>query len=479
MRVLLIWPHSPETVLNESLSCCEPLPLEYLAGALKDGHDVTIHDMRLDGAVANALAGSRPQLIGIAIPYTTAIRAARSVAREVRELAPEAPIVIGGHHPTVSSSWLDDFPADYIITGEGGRALRYLADSLARGGSWEMIPGLAPFSPGRRPPQPETIHSLDELSLPDRSATSGHRDKYFHSIYRPVALVRFSAGCPYRCTFCILWRMHEQRYLTKHDDRILAELAQIDVDNVYVVDDEAFIQPARMARLAGAISDSGIRKKYHMYLRSDTAVRNPTLIEQWAEIGLDSVMIGAESMQEQDLLDYKKALRSSDTCRALRLFHSLGIKVRANFIVRPDYCEADFERLAETVRKLEIDLPSFAVLTPLPGTLLFEERRAELAWDNPDLFDCYHTLFPTRLPIDKFYDSLASLLEWASCRNRPAGGELPGVFYFSSGHAFERMLAAIRNGSRLHENSWSRKQLRPQERTTPCLQQPQSLPQLS
>jgi methyltransferase len=461
VHVLLIWPHNPDSVLNDSLSCCEPLPFEYLAGALRDSHDVTLHDSRLDGPLESAVILRDPGLIGVAIPYTTALRGALDLARQARRLWPGVPVVIGGHHPTVTDSWLEEFPADYVIVGEGGLALRHLADSLERGGTFELVPGLAPF--GHRP-APASIHSLDELPLPDRSVTQRHRQQYFHSIYRPVSLVRFSAGCPYSCTFCILWRLTEQRYLTKRIDRIIQELVSLEVDNVYVVDDEAFIQANRMVELADAIGDAGIHKRYHMYVRADTSLRHAAAVERWAEIGLDSVLMGAESMEEGDLLEYHKLAEVSDTRRAMERFHRLGIRVRANFIVRPEYTDEDFDRLTETVQQLQVDLPSFAVLTPLPGTQLFEERCHDLISDNPDLFDCYHTLFPTHLPLERFYDRVASLLEAASTRCSNSDRTSPGVFYFAGGGAFDRMVTAVREGHQLHKSGWHRATPHHQER---------------
>ncbi len=472
MRVLLIWPHNNWSVLNDSLSCCEPLPFEYLAGALRKNHDVIIHDARLDGSLACRAGDPPPGLIGLAIPYTTAIRPALELAHKAKQIWPDVPVVLGGHHPTVSRLWLDSFPADYVIAGEGGSPLSHLANCLERGRSVNLVPGLSRLDGQSDSLLPHEIGSLDQLPLPDRSVTSTHRQRYFHSVYRPVALVRFSAGCPYNCTFCILWRLTNRRYLTKRVDRIIAELSAIEVENVYVVDDEAFIQPKRMMDLAAAISEAGIHKRYHMYVRADTAIRNPLVIERWAEIGLDSVLMGAESMEEQDLLDYRKAAHVSDTRQAMQLFHRLGVKVRANFIVRPEYREEDFDRLSETVRTLEVDLPSFAVLTPLPGTALFEQVKDQVAWHNPDLFDCYHTLVPTYLPLPHFYDRLAALLEAAASRRLSSVPEKSGVFYYSSQGAFERMTDTIRNGYRLHELS-GRGVLESEERMAQCrVQQP-------
>src|SRR5262249_23687390 len=262
----------------------------------------------------------------------------------------------------------------------------------------DPVAGLGRFSDLGRGIRRAPVLSLEEIPPPDRSLVARHRMRYFHSIYRPVALVRFSARCPYQCNFCSLWRLTDRKYLTQSAERVVQELASLDVPNIYVVDDEAFIQPQRMLYLADAVESAGIRKTYHMYVRTDTAVRNPDVIERWAAIGLDSVLVGAESMSDRELVDYMKGTTASVARGAISLFHRLGIKVRANFIVNPDYTEEDFEQLARTVADLEIDLPSFSVLTPLPGTVLYAEKREQLIANNPDLYDCYHTLLGTRLP---------------------------------------------------------------------------------
>jgi methyltransferase len=184
-----------------------------------------------------------------------------------------------------------------------------------------------------------------------------------------------------------------------------------------------------------------------MYVRTDTALRRPDVITRWAEVGLDSVLVGAESMTEDELVGYHKGTHAAQTGQALKLFHGLGVKVRANFIVQPSWDEADFDRLSRTVDELGVDMPSFSVLTPLPGTDLYDDVRHELISDDPELFDCYHTLFPTRLAPRRFYERVADLLVNASARAAtPAGGESPAVFYFSTDDDFGRMVQAVRDG---------------------------------
>jgi methyltransferase len=446
MRVLLIWPRNERASLNDDMSCCEPLGLEYLAGALRDHHDVEILDERLDPPLEQWAEGRQPpDVVGVAIPFTASIRPSRRVSRLARSLWPSTVIVLGGHHPTVSSEWMDGFAADWVVAGEGGLSFRLLLEAIERRVQPPDLAGLASYeargeiSRGSKP----APSALQELPMPDRTVTARHRGSYFHSIYRPVSLVRFSTGCPYHCNFCSLWRITERRYLVKESDRILQELHDIDGENVYVVDDEAFIQPARMLALADAIEDAGLSKRYHMYVRTDTALRRQDIMERWASIGLDSVLVGAESMTDHELVGYEKGTSAQQTQDAINLFHQFGVKVRANFIVDPSWGEDGFDRLERTISELGVDLPSFSVLTPLPGTNLYDESRRQIVTDDPDMFDLWHSVLATRLAPQRFHDRLAGLFVLASGRSDDASS---AVFYYGNDDAFDRMVRSVRDG---------------------------------
>lgn len=443
MKVLLIWPNNPEAVLSNELSLCEPLSLEYVAGALKGFHNVKIWDLRLDKPLAKLAEEYEPDVVGLALPFTTILRFGKDTAKEVKRLWPSCFLILGGHHPSVSESWMDGFQADYVIKGEGGSTFLNLINDIEKNGEKQRPKKTIILDAPK-------VTDYDMISKPDRSLLKHHKNSYFHSIYNPVSLIRFSIGCPFSCSFCILWKLTDRKYIVKQFDRIIEELNEIDVENIYVVDDEAFINPVRMGELANEIRLAGIKKKYHMYLRADTAVRNPQIIENWANLGLDSVLVGAESFSEHELIDYNKKAMVNDTEKAVKIFHDNNIKVRANFIVRPDFEEDDFKRLEETVYKLGIDLPSFAVLTPLPGTDLHTKTKDELIVDNSDLYDCYHTLFKTRLPLERFYELFASLISNSSNRNKKDAKADAPMFYFSSDNYFEEMINKIRNSHKLY-----------------------------
>lgn len=106
---------------------------------------------------------------------------------------------------------------------------------------------------------------------------------------------------------------------------------------------------------------------------------------------------------------------------------------------------AGFDQLERTIAELGVDMPSFSVLTPLPGTDLYDDTRDEIVTDDPDMFDLYHSVNRTTLPVDRFQERLSNLLLVAAGR----GGEgSESIFYYGNDDAFARMVRTVRDGHR-------------------------------
>jgi radical SAM superfamily enzyme YgiQ (UPF0313 family) len=221
---------------------------------------------------------------------------------------------------------------------------------------------------------------------------------------RPLASIRTSKGCPYRCKFCALWKLTGGRYLKRKPESVVEELAGIDEGFVFFADDESLIDARRMSRLATLIDEAGIRKRYFLYGRSDTIASNPELLAQWRDVGLERVFVGLEFWTDEDLDYVGKGSTARDNERAVKILLDLGIEIYASLIVRPDFTRADFNALRRYCRDLGLGLATFPVLTPLPGTDLYREVQSEMITHNYDYFDFIHTLLPTTLPLEAFYE---------------------------------------------------------------------------
>ncbi len=452
MKTLLIQPPSvPEW--SKHIYAFEPLALEYIGAGLKqDGHSVQVLDARFDPKIEATFEQMQPDVVGLTA-FTVHVPWVKSMAERLKAMNPDVFIVVGGHHATVRPADFNSPALDAVVIGEGVFTMRELLARRQSGESLDSIPGLAlPGTPQRlTPPRPYT--DLDALPFPDRSLTARYRPHYFGEWLKPLASIRTSLGCAWRCNFCALWSITGGKYLLRRPEAVVEELRTIAEENVFFCDDESMIDARRMDRLADLILHSGLRKKYFLYARVDTIVKHPELFAKWRDAGLAQVFVGLESFSDRRLNGMKKGTTVEQQLQAARILHDLGILLYGSLIVEADFTRDDFRELAQFVRKLDLRYASFAVLTPFPGTALHAEREKELLSQRPELFDLLHSLLPTKLPLPEFYSEFAALYD----RALPLRHRLGGLRRYGLGGSLRilrhtpRIMRGIRNAHRDHE----------------------------
>lgn len=441
MKILLIEPaKAPVTLGGEDFFVYEPLALECVAAGVARAHDVKILDLRLEGDLEEVLHDFCPDVVGITA-YTVHVNTVRALFAKIKAWNPEVLTVVGGHHATVVPGDFSSPAIDLIVVGEGVHAFQEIVARAEKGrgpdpgAGFEGIPGVAFRRNGglvQTPPRP--ITGLDGFPFPERSLTARYRHRYFSEWMRPLASMRTSKGCPHRCSFCAQWKVAGGKYLKREPAEIVAELAGIDETFVFFADDESLVDVVRMKALAAQIRAAGLDKRYFLYGRSDTIARHPDLLEAWREVGLERVFVGLEFVRDEDLGFINKGSTTHDNEQAVKVLQALGIEIYASFIIRPEFDRADFRALGRYCRDLELSFATFAVLTPLPGTELYQQVESQLITHNYDYFDFIHTLLPTRLPLREFYREYARLFtsaftlksQWSLLRKFPVG-EIPGT----------------------------------------------------
>jgi radical SAM superfamily enzyme YgiQ (UPF0313 family) len=409
MKILLIQPPSCDP-LTDRIFLFEPLALEYLGAGLKlDGHEVEVVDARLTPDIEAAFRRFGPQVVGIT-GFTSQLNIVKRLALRLKELDPKVLVVVGGHHATVSPEDFNAKGIDAVVIGEGVFALREIVAAMAEGKDFLAIEGVGiPAPGGMRFTTPRKYSELDKLPFPDRSLTAAHRAQYFSEWFKPLASVRTSLGCTARCNFCSLWSITGGKYLKRSPEAVVEELKTVAEPNVFFCDDESMCDVRRMDRLADLIRESGIRKNYFLYGRVDTIVKHPKLFAKWADIGLAQVFVGMEDCSDERLAAMNKGIVAAQQIEAVRILDDLGIMMYASYMVDPSYTQDDFAKLLAHVRRMKHKYATFTVLTPLPGTELYEARRGDLLTDKPELYDMVHAVLPTRLPLREFYAQYARL----------------------------------------------------------------------
>jgi hopanoid C-3 methylase len=412
MKILLIQPAKPEKALGgEDFSIFEPLALEYLAAGVAGAHEVRILDMRLDADLDAVLHHYQPEVVGITA-YTVHVNTVKGLFRRIKAWNPQIVTVAGGHHATILPEDFHTPFIDIIVAGEGVFAFRDVIVQVEKNLALSEIPGAVSLENGAvMIRSSDQDLDLDALPLPRRDLTSEYRASYFSEWMRPLASIRTSKGCHFRCRFCALWKLTGGRYLTRQPERIVEELAAIREKYVFFADDESLLDPERMRVLADLILRAGIDKRYFLYGRSDTIARHPELLAQWKKVGLERVFVGLECIRDADLKLIRKGSTVENNVNAVRILQELDIDIWPMFLVRPEFERRDFADLREYCLGLNLPFIGFSVLTPLPGTDLYDEVKDQMITANYDYFDFFHTLLPTTLPAPDFYRELANLFK--------------------------------------------------------------------
>jgi hopanoid C-3 methylase HpnR len=291
---------------------------------------------------------------------------------------------------------------DCVLIGEGETAITGLLDALTENPpNLKSVPGCVTLDD--RGPPPAFMKSLDDL-LPARDLVQ-HRQKYFIGALDPAASIEFSRGCPWDCVFCSAWTFYGRNYRVKTPDYAVEELAQIREPGIFIADDVAFIQAEHGMQLGEAIARRGIRKRYYLETRGDVLLRNKEVFQLWKRLGLNTMFLGLEAIDEEGLKRYRKRVTLSKNFEALEFARSLDISVAVNIIGDPAW---DRERF-KVVRDWCLEIPevvNISINTPYPGTETWHTESRRLTTRDYRLFDIQHAVLPTKLPLPEFYKEL-------------------------------------------------------------------------
>lgn len=409
MKIALIQPSSDRYIGFHHTAITEPLGLEAIAGALV-AHDISMLDMRFDRDIGGFLSRVRPDAVGVAIPFTTAVYAGQMVLNTVRRLLPHALTFVGGHHAALNPI---DFlgRCDVIAMGEGEELISELLTRIESGESIDDLLGLTyikdgkPFFTGERP----LISRLDDLPMVDRSIAERYAERYFFRDMQPFTMIETARGCPHRCIFCSVWKFNRGRYRQKSPERVFEEVKATQTSDILFADDNFMGNIPRTERIHQLVFGAGLKKRFGCQTRADTVAKNPDMIRRWRDIGLAWALIGFESFNEDQLAWMNKRTDVETNEEAVRILKENGIEIQAAFIVDPRYGRSEFQALRKYIKRLKLTSCQITVLTPLPGTDLFKEKWSELTSRNYELFDFFHAVLPTSLPLEEFYAEFCKL----------------------------------------------------------------------
>lgn len=331
----------------------EEIQAKLVVRALKDAEgrrDLkrdTILDIRdsMREVLVNLLNGedwSTYAIVGISVSLNQ-LCAGLFLAREIKRISPSTRVVMGGASVSgvAGKAILDTFPfVDFVISGEGERALCFLVDAHLKGRT--IKDSLL------RAEEVEDINSLPPPDFTDffEELTKLSPEKRFI----PVLPIEFSRGCFWgRCTFCNL-NIQWKGYRSKSSHRMAREVLWL--AGRYGVLDFAFMDnalpPREMSGFFKEIREKGVDLHFFGELRASISRE---LAHELGASGLRTVQVGIESLSPTLLRRLGKGRSVMDNLATMRHMLEAGIRLEGNLILDfPGGSEKEVEETLEALR---------------------------------------------------------------------------------------------------------------------------------
>jgi radical SAM superfamily enzyme YgiQ (UPF0313 family) len=309
--------------------------------------------------------------------YSAQIFEAYELAGRFRQRG--VPVVLGGPHVSCLPAEASRH-ADAVAVGEGEAVWKQIVADAANG---NLKPLYGSLNGG---------FDIEQSPMPDFERLDVER-------YNRLT-VQASRGCPHRCDFCAASVLFCGRYRQKPVDRVLAEIRRITSiwrrPFIEFADDNAVVDRRYWKRLLTELRGTPLR----WFAETDiTVAEDDELLELMRGSGCAQVLIGLESPERESLKGvelrndwkYKKWSRYRD---AIRNIQSRGISVNGCFVLGLDgHGPEIFDRVYRFVEQAELHEVQVTILTPFPGTPLYERLMLEGRiledgrWDRCTLFD--------------------------------------------------------------------------------------------
>ena len=403
MKVLLIRPKPDKSTIGlQHVMICEPLELEYLVSnipaEMKDKIKVKIIDLIIEKKpYKEILTKEKPDFV-LFTGYITHVGVIKGLSKDAKEIFPNVKVGVGGVHAEVVSGDFKSEFIDFVFSKNGIDGFNLSLVGLLEGKDVESIN--------------RELHELEPKKInfnynyPDRNAVSKYRSYYYYLFHSPCALIKTSFGCPYNCSFCFCKEITDGKYFTRDMEDVIGELETIVEEEIYIVDDNFLYNRDRLKEFMDGLRRKNIKKKYLVYGRADFISENKDILTALKSFGLQAVIVGIESVREQDLKAYNKITTKEINEECIKILKELDIELYATLIIPLDFSIGDFRELTKWLKYLNVGFVNLQPLTPLPGTELFETYMPDLIVqrENYEVWDMAHVVLrPKLMSIRRFY----------------------------------------------------------------------------
>jgi len=347
MKILLVMPHPNQKRSFFAKFNYPSLTLKQLAAITPPEHELDLVDERYEPINFN----KKYDLVGISCLTYNSIRGYQIAAKFRKR---KIPVVMGGYHATLMSDEAKQ-NVDAVVVGEGEYTWPKVIEDANKG-------QLKPF------------YRPDKFVLPEEIPAALHNVANYTPFSEPI---QASRGCPTGCEFCAMNVMEGKVFRGRPVDHLVEEMKIIKTKNLFFGDASLTVSPKYSKELFKAMRE--VNKSSEAFANVNVLSRDDEFLNLAGEAGFFNWYVGIESISQENInLSGKGTNKVENYAKAIKKIKDHGMMVTGFFMFGFDFDTPEtFQQTLDKIYEWGVDQVSFSIITPYPGTRLFERYDKE------------------------------------------------------------------------------------------------------
>ena len=364
-----------------------PLGLAYIAATLlENGIDVSLIEARTRSLshdeVIKKIEKEAPQFVGITV-ITARINSALYLAQKIKKISPDIKVILGGPHIHFDhKTVINNDSVDFCARGEGEITCLELINCLSNGGNLAAIKGITFKRNGDIIVNPDRpfVESLDTFAFPARNLLHNPAYRGLWTQGQTFTPVLSTRGCPYQCAFCAAPRIWGRKHRRRSVENVLDELEQIykefGVRYIRFLDDLLIVNKKWTIDLCRGMAERGL-DDLTWACDGRVGLVSEELLEKMKNANCIVIFYGIEFGNQRILDLCKKGFTIKQVRETIDLTSKSGISSYGYFMM--GYPTETIETVEDTINLSKdlalnhgLDSAGFSIVTPFPGTPLYE-----------------------------------------------------------------------------------------------------------
>ena len=410
-KLMLIYPAMVFDRFQSRQTAIFPLGLGYIGGVLANEFEIKMLDSSLAGYdnirnlpngktvygledkdMKSAIQDFLPDAVLVSCLFSSLHFQTLRVTRLAKEVGENIVTIVGGPHPSaVPHLFLKDRSIDYCILGEGEYTTFKLLKLIDQGKKPQDVMDGVGFRSEGNPlliPKKNYITDLDALPFPARKLID--LDQYFtigkiqglrldgerKKLIRIIQMIA-TRGCPNHCIYCAKSVTWGKTYRTRNPHNIIKEINYLvdtyQVERIAFQDDNLTINRKYTTSVLDALAEANLPVSWEAHNGLEVNSLDEKLLDKMKASGCVSFTAAIESGTQEILQKAKKTVDLKRARETIRYAQSIGIDVRGFFMLGfPGETREQIQKTCEYAKGLNLSVSAFALVTPLPGTALWE-----------------------------------------------------------------------------------------------------------